>query len=158
MDAHEELAVVRSVMTPTIYTISPSDSAQSAARLMAETGVGFLPVEYPPVGAILGVISDRDIVVSVMAQGLPTTTPVREFMVVSAETCSPDDSIVGAAQQMIDSQIRRLVVVDDARQPVGILSLENMARADPGSAARVLARTHIRRGPRPREEGSNDSP
>lgn len=59
MDAHEGLAVVRSVMTPTIYTISPSDSAQSAARLMAETGVGFLPVEYPPLGAILGVISDR---------------------------------------------------------------------------------------------------
>jgi CBS domain-containing protein len=158
MDAHDELAVVRSVMTPTIYTISPSDSAQSAARLMAETGVGFLPVEYPPVGAILGVISDRDIVVSVLAQRLPTTTPVREFMVVAAETCSPDDSIVAAAQQMIDRQIRRLVVVDDARQPVGILSLEDITSADPELAAHVLARTHIRGGARPGEEGANDNP
>jgi len=158
MDAHEGLAVVRSVMTPTIYTISPSDSAQSAARLMAETGVGFLPVEYPPLGAILGVISDRDIVVSVLAQGLPTTTPVRECMVVSAETCSSDDSILAAAQHMIDRQIRRLVVVDDARQPVGILSLEDMTSADPELVARVLARTHIRRGPRPSEEGANESP
>lgn len=149
MEDLEGSATVRSIMTSTIYTISTSDSAQSAARLMAETGVGLLPVEYPPVGAILGVISDRDIVVSVLVKGLATTTPVREFMVVSAETCSPDDSVLAATQKMMDTRTRRLLVVDDARQPVGILSLDDVSKEYPGLGARVLAKMHKHGGSRP---------
>jgi hypothetical protein len=46
---HEGPTTVRSAMTPTIHTISPRDSAQSAARLITETAVGLLPVEHTPV-------------------------------------------------------------------------------------------------------------
>lgn len=71
MASSEQVTNVGSLMTPTPFTISPNDSAQSAARLMAATGVGILPVEVPGVGAIIGVLTDRDIVVSVLAEGTP---------------------------------------------------------------------------------------
>jgi len=139
MDGRDAFTTVASLMTPTVYTISMDDSAQSAARLMAETGVGFLPVEFPPVGAILGVISDRDIVVSVLAKGLSTTVAVREFMVVSPETCSPGDSVLTAAQKMANCGIRRLVVVDENRHAVGVLALADIARVYPEVSAVVVA-------------------
>lgn len=52
MDAPDAQSA-RSLMTRTVYSISPNDSAQSAARLMSEAGVSMLPVEAPSVGAIL---------------------------------------------------------------------------------------------------------
>ncbi|WP_050980135.1 CBS domain-containing protein [Sinorhizobium sojae] len=139
MAESEGQTTVASIMTPTVYTISPDDSAQSAARLMEETGVGFLPVEFPPVGAVLGVISDRDIVTSVLAQGLSTTAAVREFMVVSPETCSPGDSVLSAAEKMASSRSRRLVVVNDDRRAIGVLALADIARVYPDFGAFVLA-------------------
>lgn len=130
MVAHEEQSV-RSLMTATVYSISPDDSAQSAARLMLETGVAMLPVEAPGVGAVLGVVTDRDILVQIVASSLPTSTAVCEFMTVSAETCFPDDSVLSAAHKMVESGLFRLVVIDEGRRPVGILSLSDVKREYP---------------------------
>ena len=114
---------VRDVMSAQIVTISPMDTAQSAARLMHETQVGALPVEVPGVGAIVGIVTDRDIVVSVTAKGLSTSTTVAEFMTVSPETCNESDDTAIAASHMRGLSVRRLVVVNDERRVVGIVSL-----------------------------------
>jgi CBS domain-containing protein len=141
MASSEQVTNVGSLMTPTPFTISPNDSAQSAARLMAATGVGILPVEVAGVGAIIGVLTDRDIVVSVLAEGTPPTRAVREFMVVSPETCTPEDSILNAAQKMAERKIRRLVVVNDRHEAVGVLSLSDIARVHPEVAGMILSRS-----------------
>ena len=114
---------VKDVMSAQIVTISPSDTAQSAARLMLETEVGALPVEVPGVGAIVGIVTDRDIVVSVLARGLSTSTAVAEFMTVSPELCNEDDDTTAVAARMRELSVRRLVVANADRRVVGIVSL-----------------------------------
>lgn len=117
---------VRDVMSAQIVTVSPNDTAQSAARLMLETEVGALPVEVPGVGTIVGIVTDRDIVVSVLAKGLSTSTAIAEFMTVSPEACNEDDDTATAAARMREFGVRRLVVVNGDRRVVGIVSLVDM--------------------------------
>jgi CBS domain-containing protein len=117
---------VKDVMSAQIVTVSPNDTAQSAARLMLETEVGALPVEVPGVGAIIGIITDRDIVASVLAQGLSTSTAIAEFMTVSPEVCNEGDDTVTTAARMRHFGVRRLVVVNDDRRVVGIVSLVDL--------------------------------
>lgn len=114
---------VKDVMSAQIVTVSPNDTAQSAARLMLETEVGALPVEVPGVGAIVGILTDRDIVVSVLARGLSTSATIAEFMTVSPEVCNENDDTATVAARMHELAVRRLVVVNDNRRVVGIVSL-----------------------------------
>ncbi|QRM57386.1 CBS domain-containing protein [Sinorhizobium sp. BG8] len=122
---------VRDVMSAQVYTISPSDTAQSAARLMAATGVGALPVEAAGVGAVIGIVTDRDIVLATLSKGRATSTTVCEFMTVSAEVCEETMDIHSAADRMARLQLRRLVVVNDAHQVVGVLSQSDLTYALP---------------------------
>ncbi len=118
--------LVKDVMSAQIVTVSPNDTAQSAARLMLETEVGAPPVEVPGVGAIVGIITDRDIVVSVLARGLSTSTTIAEFMTVSPEVCNENDETATVAGRMREIAVRRLVVVNDERRVVGIVSLVDL--------------------------------
>lgn len=117
---------IKDIMSAQIVTVSPNDTAQSASRLMLETEVGALPVEVPGVGAIVGIITDHDIVVSVLARGLSTSTTIAEFMTVSPEVCSEDDDTAAVAARMRKLGVRRLVVVNDDRRVVGIVSLVDL--------------------------------
>jgi signal-transduction protein with cAMP-binding, CBS, and nucleotidyltransferase domain len=141
MASFDEAETVASLMTPILYTISPNDSAQSAARLMAATGAGMLPVEAPGVGTILGIVTDRDIVVSVLAKGMTTTRAVREFMTISPETCRREDSLLNAAQKMADRKLRRLVVIDDKHHAVGVIAVADIARTHEQIAGMILTKT-----------------
>jgi CBS domain-containing protein len=122
---------VRDVMSAQIVTVSPNDTAQSAARLMLETEVGALPVEVPGVGAIVGIITDRDIVVSVMARGLSSSATIAEFMTVSPEVCNENDDTATVAERMRHLGVRRLVVVNDDRHVVGIVALIDVEAEKP---------------------------
>ena len=117
---------VKEVMSAQIVTASPGDTAQSAARLMLEAEVGALPVEVPGVGAIVGIVTDRDIVVSVLSRGLSTSTTVAEFMTVSPELCNEDDDTAAVAARMRELGVRRLVVANGERRVVGIVSLVDL--------------------------------
>jgi CBS domain-containing protein len=125
--------LVKDVMSAQIVTVSPNDTAQSAARLMAETEVGALPVEVPGVGAIVGIITDHDIVVSVLARGHSTSTAIAEFMTVSPEVCSEKDDTETLAVRMRELGVRRLVVVNDDRRVVGIVSLVDIPAEKPSA-------------------------
>jgi CBS domain-containing protein len=122
---------VKDVMSAQIVTVSPSDTAQSAARLMLETDVGALPVEVPGVGAIVGIITDRDIVLSVLARGLSTSTTIAEFMTVSPEVCDEQDDTAAVADRMRERGVRRLVVVNADHRVVGIVSLVDLSSDGP---------------------------
>lgn len=123
--------LVREIMSAQVLTISPNDSAQSAARLMAEAQIGALPVEVPGVGAIVGIVTDGDIVVSVTAKGLSTSTAICEFMTVCPQVCHEDDDIESAARTMADLKVSRLVVTNAERRVVGIVSFADIVRAKP---------------------------
>jgi CBS domain-containing protein len=128
--------LVKDVMSAQIVTVSPNDTAQSAARLMLETEVGALPVEVPGVGAIVGIITDRDIVVSVLGRGHSTSMAIAEFMTVSPEVCNESDDTVTVAIRMREIGVRRLVVVNDDRRVVGIVSLVDIPVESPAAKER----------------------
>jgi CBS domain-containing protein len=124
---------IRDVMTETPATVEPSATVQEAAKLMAEKHIGnVLVVEN---GEVQGIVTDRDIVVRVVAEGEGPDASVREACTTDLETLSPDDSIDDAIKKMKQGNIRRLPVADDDGKPAGIVSLGDLARAKDSDSA-----------------------
>ena len=120
---------VDTIMTADPARIGPHDTLQTAAQLMRRHNVGFLVVYEAPAG-VVGVITDRDITVRATAEGRdPTMTEVRDGMTNNVVTCYDDESVEDAAWRMQRHAVRRLVVVDRAKHLVGIVSVDDIARA-----------------------------
>ena len=117
---------IREVMTREVIGISPERTLKEAAELMKALNVGSLPVlEH---GRLSGVVTDRDLVVRGIAEGLDAfQAPVRRCMSAGAFTCQMDDDVVQAAEQMRELQVRRLLVVDERGHLVGIVALGDLA-------------------------------
>ena len=117
---------VAEMMTRGVRSLAPGDSLQLAAQAMEELDVGVIPVCAD--GKLVGMVTDRDIVIRGVAQGLPApSTALREVMSEQVETCCEDDPLDEATQKMEERQIRRLPVLDRQGQLVGILSLGDVA-------------------------------
>lgn len=130
------------IMTRDVKTLRPDATLQAAAQMMAALDVGVLPVADD--GDLLGMITDRDITVRATARGLdPKTTPVRramsELVVCGFET----QEIREAARLMMNNQVRRLPVLNQAKKLVGVVSLGDLSTRDldnEGLAGQVLER------------------
>jgi len=118
---------VRDVMTRQVVTASPNDSVQAVARLMADVNSGAIPIEIPAVGTLVGVVTDRDIVLRVVAEGLASTMAVSEIMSVGVESCLEDDELTDVAARMAELHVRRLVVYNANRELSGIITLNDIA-------------------------------
>lgn len=117
---------VRDVMTSNPSSVEASATVKEAAELMAREDIGnVLVVEN---GEVQGIVTDRDIVVRVIAKGEGADASVREACSSGLETLSPDDSVEDAIKKMEQGDVRRLPVVEDGK-PVGILSLGDLAQA-----------------------------
>lgn len=120
--------------------VEPRTTLRRAARLMRDHGTGILPV----IGSegLVGVLTDRDIVVRAVASDVsPLTGYVGDFMSQGVKTCGPDEDARVVAECILDRDCHRVVVVDDAGIPIGILSLDDLCRGE--SAAPVVARVVI---------------
>jgi CBS domain-containing protein len=117
--------IVSEVMTAQVVTAKPSSTITEVAQTMARIESGAVPVLDD--GKLVGLITDRDIVIRVVAEGLPLSTKVADVMTEGVETCSEDDVVADAAAKMGSKQIRRLVVVDASGAHVGMLSLGDLA-------------------------------
>lgn len=116
---------IRDVMTENPATVDASATIEDAAKLMDEKDIGnVLVVEN---GEVQGIVTDRDIVVRVIAKGNGPDASVREACSTDVQTLSPDDSIDEAVKRMEQASIRRLPVVEDGK-PVGIVSLGDLAK------------------------------
>ena len=115
---------IREVMTPNPRSVSPSDSIQNAAAIMRDEDAGAVPVVDN--GRAVGIVTDRDIVVRVVAEGGQLNSPVRDIVSRSLISASPDMSTREAADLMSEYQIRRLPVVENDRL-VGIVSIGDLA-------------------------------
>ena len=116
------------IMTRDVVVIQPDDSLRSAAKKMRERNIGFLPVCDGE--ELLGVISDRDITIRALADGMDVNIMLgRDLMTVPAIYCFDDQDVDEAAKIMEENQIRRLVVLGrEDKRLVGVVSLGDLAR------------------------------
>ena len=130
------MTTVADVMTRGVHALAPTDTVTAAARAMDELNVGVIPVCEN--GKLLGVVTDRDIVVRGMALGLDgNSTALVDVMSTSLRTAREDDDVEEVLNLMADSQIRRLPVVDADDQLIGIVSIGDIAAKGTGGHASV---------------------
>ena len=112
----------RDIMTQNPRCVTPETSVQEAARLMKSEDTGVLPVvDAEASRRLVGVITDRDIAIRVVADGM-SSAQVRDAMSSDPKSCRPDDAVKDVLQAMSDAQIRRIPIVDDGGAVVGIVS------------------------------------
>jgi CBS domain-containing protein len=112
----------RDIMTQNPRCVTPETPVQEAARLMKSEDTGVLPVvDAESSRRLVGVITDRDIAIRVVADGM-SSAQVRDAMSANPKSCRPDDNVKDVLQAMSDSQVRRIPIVDDGGAVVGIVS------------------------------------
>jgi CBS domain-containing protein len=127
------------VMTREVECLKSTDTVAEAARRMSELDVGFLPICRSD-GAPVGTLTDRDIVLRVVAQHRSYTTQVDDVMTPEAVSCRPDDDVTRAEQLMRLNQISRILCIDDEGQIAGVISLADISQYEVDTeAGKVLA-------------------
>ena len=118
---------VREAMAKKITSGAKSDRIIDIARKMRDQDAGFIPIVEGT--HLVGVVTDRDIVVRCVAEGHDLRNETAEHvMSKGATTVSPDDDLADAAHKMEKGEIRRLAVVENGKL-VGILSHGNLVQA-----------------------------
>jgi CBS domain-containing protein len=120
-------------MTTDIEKVSPSDTVQQAASFMLSADTGSIPVCDGE--KVVGMITDRDIAVRGIGKGLGPDAKVSELMTDDVVCASCTDSVESIARQMAERQVRRMPVVDENQQLVGMISLGDLSRHDKQQAA-----------------------
>lgn len=116
---------VSEAMTRDVTVASPDDTLQQAASAMAALDAGVLPVGEND--RLVGMLTDRDIAVRAVAQGMGPETSVREVMSEEVKYCFEDEDLETVTQNMGDIQLRRLPVLNRDKRLVGIVSLGDIA-------------------------------
>ena len=126
--------LVKNLMTKNPRSCSPSEALNAAAHVMWEADCGSIPI-VDEERHVVGFLTDRDICMAAYTQGrLLSEIPIHAAMSNAVLSCRADDTVDAAETQMRDARVRRLPVVNEERQLVGILSLNDLAReaAHPG--------------------------
>jgi CBS domain-containing protein len=124
---------ITDVMTTDIQKVSPVDTAQQAASFMLKADTGSIPVCEGD--KIVGMITDRDIAVRGTAKGLGPDAKVSQLMSDDVICASCNDSVEDIARQMAERQVRRMPVIDENQQLVGMVSLGDLSRHEKDQAA-----------------------
>lgn len=131
------MPTVADIMTTDVRSIEPQESLRSAAKLMQMLNVGALPVCSGK--QLLGMVTDRDIVVRGIAAGLQGEKAcVSDVMTGSVRSCTPDQDVHQVMQQMGQAQVRRMPVLGAAGALVGIVSLGDVALRQAGHTDATL--------------------
>jgi len=131
------MANIRDVMTSTIKTVTPEASAREAAGFMLSADTGSIPVCDGE--RVIGMITDRDIAVRGVAEGLGPDCSVRDLMTKDVVCARDTDDVSAVARRMSDEQVRRLPVLDSNDRLVGMVSLGDLSRqAQEGVAETAL--------------------
>src|SRR5690606_2362591 len=112
---------VRDIMSRDVDVLGPDATIQEAARHMRERDFGSIPVARDD--RLIGMVTDRDIVIRCLADGADASTPIREAMTDKIRYCFDDENVSDVCRNMSDQAIRRLPVVNRDKRLVGIVSL-----------------------------------
>jgi predicted transcriptional regulator/uncharacterized protein (DUF2267 family) len=127
--------------------VLPDSTVHTAAQRMRDEGIGFLPV-CDASGTVLGTLTDRDIVIRLVAEAFPVATRVVEVMTHEVVACRPDEDIQDAEQRMREAQKSRIMCTDAANRLLGVISLSDIARnAVDDQAVETLRAVAMREAP-----------
>lgn len=135
---------LKDVMTVNPVTIEAGAMVTDAAQLMRDSDIGdVIVVDH---GNLVGIVTDRDIVVRCLAADLsPDATAVRDICSTDLATAAPDTDVAEAVKMIRDRAVKRVVVAEDNRA-VGIVTLGDLAEElDPESALADMARAEPNR-------------
>lgn len=152
--------LVNEVMTTNPTCCIPSDTARTAAIIMRDEDTGIVPiVERKGSGKLIGVVTDRDLCISLIAQtptgaeGLnPVNTPVEHCMTTGVVYCSADDDVEKVLDLMQENQVRRILVVDEQNTIKGVVSLADLMNR--GKVSKGETRETLKRISEPSGEAS----
>ncbi|KVL44084.1 CBS domain-containing protein [Burkholderia territorii] len=130
------MTLVSEVMTRDAATVGPTQSLRDAAKLMRDLNVGALPVCDGT--RLIGMLTDRDIVVRAVSQGVRPDERIEGVVSGPADWCYEDDDISAVQKKMEDLQIRRVPVVDREKRLVGIVALGDLATSTDGGMSSTL--------------------
>ena len=112
-------------MTKNVQTATREMSLREVAAIMRDGDMGAVPVVDE--GRLIGIVTDRDIVVRCIADGRGADTTVSDAMTTELFTVGPDDFVFEAIRLMGDKQVRRIPVVDDKGELAGIIAMADVA-------------------------------
>ena len=125
---------IQDVMTADVSFVGPDTPILEIARKMRDGDIGSTPVSEND--RLAGIVTDRDIVVRVIAEGGDVRTKTaRDAMSPGILYCYADDSVEAVLENMGGQQIRRLPVVDRDKRLVGVVSLGDLALSGKRKAA-----------------------
>lgn len=117
---------VSDIMTKNVKVCTPHESVVSAAKIMRDVECGSVPVCEGK--KVVGMITDRDIVIQCIADGKDANkVHIHDCMTSEVVTCSPDTDIHECARMMSEHQIRRIPIVENG-ELVGICAIGDLAR------------------------------
>ncbi|HEX2717176.1 MAG TPA: CBS domain-containing protein [Gemmatimonadaceae bacterium] len=117
------------IMARNPRTVTPETRLSEAARLMKDEDVGIIPVvESSGSSRLVGVVTDRDITIRHVAEGHTGDCAVREAMTENVRTARPSDSVDDVMDLMGKEQVRRIPIVDERDQLVGIVAQADIVR------------------------------
>jgi CBS domain-containing protein len=119
---------VSDAMTANVKIATPQQTIAEAARMMAEIDAGVLPVGDGD--RLVGMLTDRDIVVRAVAAGKGPQTAVSDVMSKEVLYCFADQDLDDVVQNMADTKVRRMPVLNRDKRLIGILSLGDVALVD----------------------------
>jgi CBS domain-containing protein len=112
-------------MTKSVRTATPEMSVREVGAIMRDGDMGAVPVVAE--ARLIGIVTDRDIVVRVVAEGKGPDTPVSEAMSTELFTVKPDDFVFEAIRLMGDKQVRRVPVINENGELAGIIAMADVA-------------------------------
>lgn len=117
------------VMTKDLVCCLPDDTVAKAAQLMQRDNIGSIPViENDQTQKLVGIVTDRDLVLKVIAKGQDAkTTKVEAVMTRQVVTCHAEDDVQKALDAMAEYQLRRIPIVDETHKIVGIIAQADVA-------------------------------
>ncbi len=117
----------REIMTGSVLTTTGKMSLRDAAQMMKDGDIGVLPVVEKETNKLVGIVTDRDIVVRAVAVGKGADATIAEAMTTGLYTAKPDDFAFEAIRTMGERQVRRIPIIDDAGVLQGIVSMADIA-------------------------------
>jgi len=121
---------IQDVMTRDPHCVTPETAARDAARIMKDDDVGVVPVvEDNTSRRLVGIVTDRDLALRVVADGRDGS--IRVFDVMTSDrlaTCTPDSDVGDLMDLMATEQLRRIPIVDERGQLIGIVSQADVVR------------------------------
>jgi CBS domain-containing protein len=115
----------RDIMTRDLKTATRDMTLQQVAQLMRDGDMGSIPVVEN--GKLVGIVTDRDIVVRSIADGEGALSPISESMTTEIFSVRPDDFVFEAIRLMGDKQVRRVPVVKEDGELAGIIAIADIA-------------------------------